>query len=107
VTLASSTITAAALLVVAVALEPTLWPASLGGIGALAGLAFISHAGGQGMLAYALGHLSAAFSSLVIFLEAVAAAVIAWAVLGESIGPEQAVGGLLILGGIFVARPRA
>ena len=41
---------------------------------ALAGLALISHSGGQGLLTYALGHLAAAFSSLVIFIEAVAAA---------------------------------
>jgi drug/metabolite transporter (DMT)-like permease len=106
ITFTSTTITAAILLVVAVSLEPTLMPASAGGLAAIAGLAFISHSGGQGLLAYALGHLSAAFSSLVIFLEAIAAAVIAWLVLGEAVGPEQAIGGLLILGGIFVARPR-
>lgn len=107
ITFASSVITAGVLLVVALVMEPTLLPASLGGAAALVGLAVVSHAGGQGLLAYALGHLSAAFSSLVIFLEAVAAALIAWALLGESIGVEQAVGGVLILAGIFVARPRS
>lgn len=107
VTFASSLITAAILLLVALALEPSIWPASVSGVAALAGLAFISHAGGQGLLAYALGHLSAAFSSLVIFLEAVAAALVAWLVLGESLGPEQIVGGVLILAGIAVARPRS
>lgn len=102
----STVITAAGLLVIAAALEPTMLPASLGGLAALAGLAFISHAGGQGLLAFALGHLSAAFSSLVIFLEAVAAAIVAWIVLGEALGPVQASGGVLILAGIVVARPR-
>ena len=79
----------------------------LGGARALIGLALISHAGGQGLLAYALGHVSAAFSSLVIFMEAIAAALVAWVVLGEALGPEQILGGLLILGGIFIARPRS
>ncbi|WP_181706580.1 DMT family transporter [Chthonobacter rhizosphaerae] len=106
-TFASTVVTAPVLLAVAAVLEPTLWPASLGGVAALFGLAFISHAGGQGLLAFALGHLPAAFSSLVIFLEAVAAALIAWLVLGETLGLEQAIGGSLILGGIVIARPRA
>jgi drug/metabolite transporter (DMT)-like permease len=92
---------------VALAVEPTLLPASLGGAAALAAMAFISHAGGQGLLGYALGHLSAAFSSLVIFLEAIAAAVIAWLVLGEALGPEQMLGGVLILAGVLAARPRS
>jgi drug/metabolite transporter (DMT)-like permease len=107
VTFSTSLITSVLLLVVALSLEPTLTPSSFAGLGALAALAFISHAGGQGLLGYALGHLSAAFSSLVIFLEAVAAALIAWVVLGEALGPEQVVGGALILAGVFVARPRS
>jgi len=46
------------------------------------------------------------FSSLVIFVEAVAAAVFAWVILAEAVDPLQAVGGALILAGIFAARPR-
>jgi drug/metabolite transporter (DMT)-like permease len=59
------------------------------------------------LLAIALGSLPATFSSLVIFLEAVAAAALGWIVLGERLSLVQAVGGLLILAGIFIARPRA
>ncbi len=54
----------------------------------------------------ALGRLPAGFSSLVIFLEAIAAALLAWLVLGEALGPLQGLGGGLILAGIAVARPR-
>ncbi|MBZ0230372.1 MAG: DMT family transporter, partial [Bauldia sp.] len=54
----------------------------------------------------ALGHLPAAFSSLVIFIEALAAAVFAWTLLGEPVSWLQAAGGVLILAGIAVARPR-
>ena len=106
VTFESSVITAAALLVVAVAFERRLAPHSLSGVLALLGMSWISHAGGQGLLAVALGRLPATFSSLVIFLEAIAAASFAWAFLGEPVVPVQAMGGVLILAGIYIARPR-
>jgi drug/metabolite transporter (DMT)-like permease len=51
--------------------------------------------------------LPATFSSLVIFLEAIAAATFGWIFLGEALSPVQAIGGALILLGIFMARPRA
>ena len=73
---------------------------------ALAALALVSHMGGQGFLTFALGHLPAAFSSLVIFIEAIAAALFAWVLLGEPVSAFQAAGGALILAGIFVARLR-
>ncbi|GJD50890.1 hypothetical protein OPKNFCMD_3638 [Methylobacterium crusticola] len=107
VTFAASCITAAALLAAALALETRpLVPHSAYAVAVLLGLALISHAGGQGLLSVALGRLPSAFSSLVIFLEAVAAAALGWAVLGEALGPLQALGGGLILAGIAAARPR-
>ncbi len=99
-------ITAAILFVVAFAAEPTILPHSARGVAALLAMAWISHSGGQGLLSVALGRLPAAFSSLVIFLEAIAAAGFAWAILGEPVTLVQALGGLAILIGIFVARPR-
>ncbi|MGX1308008.1 drug/metabolite transporter (DMT)-like permease [Amorphus suaedae] len=99
-------VTAAVLLVVAVASEDRLLPGGWSGIATLLALALVSHAGGQGLLSYALGHLTAAFSSLVIFLEALTAAVAGWIVLGEVVSPAQAIGGAAILAGIWVARPR-
>ena len=56
-------------------------------------------------LAVALGRLPAAFTSLVIFLEAVAAAGLGALLLGEPVSAAQALGGVLILAGIYVARP--
>jgi drug/metabolite transporter (DMT)-like permease len=106
VTFELSMVTAAVLLVVAVAAEGKLAPSSLAGVAALLGMSWVSHAGGQGLLSVALGRLPATFSSLVIFLEAVAAALFAWALLGEPISGVQAVGGALIMAGIYVARPR-
>lgn len=103
----STAVTATILFAVAVALEPVLLPRTFEGAAALLALALVSQVAGQGLLAFALGILPATFSSLVIFLEAVAAAALGWIVLAEPLGWLQALGGLLILAGIFVARPRA
>lgn len=106
VTFEATLITAALLLLAAVSLEHQLLPRTMHGVAALVALAWISHAGGQGLLSVALGRLPATFSSLVIFLEAIAAACFAWAILGEPVSLIQAMGGVAILSGIYVARPR-
>ena len=102
----SSLVTAALLLVAAVITEDRMWPSAAVAVAALFALALVSHTGGQGLLAFALGHLPAAFSALVIFLEAVAAAGLGWLILGESLGPIQAIGAVAIFAGIAAARPR-
>ena len=102
----SSLVTAAVLLVEALLLEPAMWPAQASGVAALFAVALISHAGGQGLLSFALGHLPAAFSSLVTFLEAVAAALFAWVFVGEALGLPQGIGAAAIFAGIAVATPR-
>jgi drug/metabolite transporter (DMT)-like permease len=102
----STAITAACLFVIAFALEPFLLPHSWNGAMALLALAVVSQVGGQGLLTVALGTLPATFSSLVIFLEAIGAAALAWIFLREALGPVQMCGGLLILAGIYAARPR-
>jgi drug/metabolite transporter (DMT)-like permease len=81
-------------------------PHTLQGVAALTAIALVSHAGGQGLLAVALGRLPPVFSSLVIFLEAVVAAICGWIALGEALTLVQALGGALILLGIWTARPR-
>ena len=105
-TFSSTAVTAAVLLVAALAMEPRMWPLGLGGVAALLALGILSHCGGQGLLAVALGSLTAAFSSLVIFVEALAAALFGWLVFAEPLSPLQWLGGALIMAGIFTARPR-
>jgi drug/metabolite transporter (DMT)-like permease len=102
----SSFVTAVVLLAEAVVLEDRMWPPTLAGAAALLALALVSQSGGQGLLAYALGHLPAAFSALVIFLEAVAAAGFGWLLLGEPLTATQALGALAIFAGIAIGRPR-
>lgn len=107
VTFEMSVVTVVILFVAALAVEGNILPHSIRGWSVLFALAFVSHVGGQGLLSVALGRLPATFSSLVIFLEAVGAAEFAWVLQNEPISLIQAIGGAVILAGIWVARPRA
>lgn len=84
--------------------EPTLLPLSLAGWAVLVALSWLSQAGGQGLITFALAWLSAAFSSLTLLLQPVVAAVLAWLVLGEVLTLEQVIGGSIVLVGIWIAR---
>ena len=106
VTFEAGLITAAVLLLVAILFDTRVVPHTWQGIAALTAMAFISQAGGQGLLAVALGRLPPVFSSLVIFLEAIVAALFGWLILGEALTLIQSLGGALILLGIWAARPR-
>lgn len=70
----------------------------------LLALAWVSHAAGQGLIAFALAHLPAGMAALGLLTEPVAAAFLALVVLAEPITGWQTVGGTIILWGIFVAR---
>ena len=100
----SGAVTAAVLLPTVLLTGESLAIGSLYGWAILLGLALISHSGGQSLIAYALAHLSAAFSAVGLLLQPAAAAVLAWVLFGEAMGWMQAVGALIILGGIFLAR---
>lgn len=84
--------------------EGSMVPVTLFGWAMVVGLAFISHVGGQGLVTYALAYLPTAFSSLTLLLQPVVAAILAWLVLSEPVGMMQAVGGVIVLAGILVAR---
>ncbi|MEZ2127024.1 MULTISPECIES: DMT family transporter [unclassified Sinorhizobium] len=100
----SSAAAAVCIFPIVIAFEGNLFPATLHGWAVLFGLAFISHAGGQVAITYALAYLPAAFSSLTLLLQPVVAAVLAWLLLGETIGTMQAIGGIIVLTGILIAR---
>lgn len=100
----TSTITTVVLLPIALATGERMLPASAAGWLDLAGLALISHAAGQGLIAYALAHLPAAFSSVSLLLQPVMAALFAWLLLAEPLGPLQLAAGAVVLAGIALAR---
>jgi drug/metabolite transporter (DMT)-like permease len=103
----TSACTALWLLPAALLTEDHVVPQTLHGWVVLGSLALISQTIGQGLISWALGHLPAAFSSVSLLTNPVAAAVFAWITLGEALTTAQIGGGLAVLAGIFVARPRA
>src|SRR5262249_7574544 len=93
-------------LLVAVLSGDTLLPATARGWCVLVALALLSHVGGQTLIAYAFGHLSASFSSVSLLLQPLVAALIAWGLLSEPLSLWQGSGGLIVLAGIFLASQR-
>ncbi len=91
------------LLAIALALGENILPTKPWGWAALAGLG-AAHVGGQGAIAWALGRLSAATAALVVLIQPVVAAAIAWWAFGEHLSPLQAMGGVLALGGVAFAQ---
>ncbi|MCW2237426.1 DMT family transporter [Azospirillum canadense] len=100
----SGVVTGLALLPVATLSGESLVAGSAYGWGVLLGLALFSHAGGQSLIAYALAHLPAAFSSVSLLIQPAAAAILAWILLDEPLGALQAIGALIVLAGILMAR---
>jgi drug/metabolite transporter (DMT)-like permease len=100
----TTTLTAFILFPVALASGESLVPASAMGWLKLVGLAWISHSAGQGLIAHALAHLPAAFSSVSLLFQPVMAALFAWLLLSEPLGPLQIAGGVVVLAGIYIAR---
>ncbi len=100
----SGVVSALVLLPVALLTEAVVLPASLYGWAVVAGLALFSHAGGQSLIAYALATLPAAFGAVSLLLQPALAAVLAWILFNEAMGVMQALGAVIILAGIVLAR---
>ncbi len=100
----TTTVTAIILLPVALATGEQMLPVSALGWAKLVGLALVSHAAGQGLIAYSFAHLPAAFSSVSLLFQPVMAAVFAWLLLAEPLSATQMAAGLVVLVGIYLAR---
>jgi drug/metabolite transporter (DMT)-like permease len=106
----SSVIGAPLLLVAALVSREQIVPATLGGWGACLGLGLM-HVAGQGSIAWAMGRLPTATASVVVLVQPVVAAWLGWVLFAEAIGPLQAAGAAVALGGVVLAqwasRPKA
>ena len=100
----STAITSVCLLPAAVVAGEALVAATWSGWAVLVAIAWVSHVGGQGLIAFALAHLPASFSSVALLVQPVSAAILAWILLGEALGGLQAVGAAVVIAGILVAR---
>ena len=100
----STSITALALLPIALMFPQPFMPASAHGWLVVFGLAVITQIAGQGLIAYAFAHLPASLSSVSLLIQPVVAAFVAWRLFGEAVGPAQFIGGAVVLGGIWLAK---
>lgn len=100
----SSLVTSLVLLPICIFSGQSLVPGGINGWLVLFALSWISHAGGQGLIAYALAHLPVSFSSVGLLVQPAMAAFFAFLILGEPIGLWQGIGAVVILGGIYLAR---
>jgi len=91
------------MLAAALATGETMATTQLNGWLVLLGLALISHFAGQGLIAYAFGHLPAALTSLNLLLQPVFAAALGWVLLDEALGGQQLLGAAIVLGALFAA----
>ena len=89
---------------VALASGENLFPVTAAGWLLLIALAAGPQVFGQGLIAWALAHLPVAFASVSLLVQPVTAAIVAWALFEEHIGSQQAIGGVIVLGGIMLAR---
>jgi len=94
-------------LLAGITLGESVWPQTALAWGILLLLGWISHLGGQTLIATAMGRLPASFSSIGLLLQPVIAAVLAWFLFAEHLSPLQILGGLIVLAGIGLASQKA
>ncbi|RZO97120.1 MAG: EamA family transporter, partial [Gammaproteobacteria bacterium] len=81
----------------------SLFPKTKKGWIVLLAYAFVSQSLAQGLITLGISRLSAHVSSLTLLIQPVAAAIYGWLILSESLNLWQALGGLIVLAGIYLA----
>jgi drug/metabolite transporter (DMT)-like permease len=90
------------LLPATLAIGESLVPRTGTGWATLLALALLTHAGGQGLLVFAMKYFPAFTSSVTLLLQPVVAACGAWILFNETLGPWQMLGGGVVLFGILL-----
>ena len=99
----SCTVMALLLLPLALVSGEQILPVTAMGWVKLVSLAIIAQVAGQSLIAYAMAHLPATFSSVGLLFQPVMAAIFAWILLGEALGATGIAGGIVVLVGISIA----
>jgi drug/metabolite transporter (DMT)-like permease len=89
------------LLIAALALGEKLLP---GHWGVLIGLALASQVLGQGLMIYAIGHLSPLVVGIALLTQPIIAGTVGWVVYGERLGPADFVGAILVAIALVLVR---
>ena len=97
-------VSAVAMLGVSILNGETLLAVTTTGWMVVVGVALVSQVFGQSLIAYGLAQLPVAFASVSLLVQPVMAALWAWVLLAEPLGPIQALGAAVVLSGIWIAR---
>jgi len=89
------------LLLFAWALGERIWP---GNFGVLVGLALASQVIGQGLMIYAIGHLSPLVVGITLLSQPIVAGILGWSVYGERLGALDLVGAALVAVALVLVR---
>lgn len=89
------------LLVLALALGEPVWPRNWGIVIALA---LASQVIGQGLIIYAIAHLSPLVMGIALLLQPIVAASVGWIAYGERLGPADFVGAVLVAAALVLVR---
>lgn len=100
----STTVSALALLPLALLSPGPFMPAASAGWLPLLALALLAQIGGQTVIAYAFAHLPASLSSVSLLIQPLTAAVAAWLLFQEALAPLQILGAALLLWGIALSK---
>ena len=97
---------AASLILYAIAatFEDNVWPETARGWLVAFGLAGVTQIVGQTLVALTLAHVQAGFGSMVLLLQPILSAVLAWVLFDEPLSLWQVVGGLAIITGLELSR---
>ncbi len=89
------------------AMGESLLPGTTAAWGVLLALALLTHAGGQGLLVFAMKYLPAFTSSVTLLMQPLVAACGAWIIFSETLGFWQIAGGCIVLLGIVLCHEAA
>ncbi|NNE90089.1 MAG: DMT family transporter, partial [Verrucomicrobiales bacterium] len=99
----ASAVAALVLLPLALIHKDAFLPSSPAGWWPLIGLGVVSHACGQGLIAWSLGGLPSSLASVILLVQPVATAFLGKWILGQKLVPWQIAGACLVLLGLFFA----
>lgn len=85
----------------AIATSDPLLPKTFAGYALVFGYALVSQLLGHGLMTYALRTVDPALASMSGLLRPVVAAILAWLILGEGMGPLQFLGGAVMLFALY------
>lgn len=86
------------------AMGEALFPHTAQGWALLMALAIVVQVIGQGLIAWGVARLPIAMSTVLLWMQPLSAAVLAWMLFGEALGPFALAGAALILAGVFVVQ---